>query len=81
MTFLRAFPFSFAILWRYLLVLPILIVALAVFGAVAVVFALVFGLFAPFLAILFVFLILVTYVPAISTFLPTSLMGPEIITN
>ena len=54
MTFLRAFPFSFAILWRYLLVLPILIVALAVFGAVAVVFALVFGLFAPFLAILFV---------------------------
>ncbi|WP_417245529.1 TRAP transporter large permease [Celeribacter sp.] len=35
----------------------------------------------PFLAILFVFLILVTYVPAISTFLPTSLMGPEIITN
>ncbi|WP_460273263.1 TRAP transporter large permease [Celeribacter sp. ULVN23_4] len=35
----------------------------------------------PFLAILFVFLILVTYVPAISTFLPTTLMGPEIITN
>jgi hypothetical protein len=53
-TFLRAFPFSFAILWRYLLVLPIMIVALAAFGAVAVVFALVFGLFAPFLAILFV---------------------------
>nr|WP_319246451.1 TRAP transporter large permease subunit [uncultured Celeribacter sp.] len=35
----------------------------------------------PFLAILFVFLILVTYVPAISTALPTALMGPEIITN
>jgi C4-dicarboxylate transporter DctM subunit len=35
----------------------------------------------PFLAILFVFLILVTYVPWISTWLPTSLMGPEIITN
>ncbi|NVK48053.1 MAG: TRAP transporter large permease [Rhodobacteraceae bacterium] len=35
----------------------------------------------PFLAILFVFLILVTYVPAISTYLPTTLMGPEIITN
>ena len=35
----------------------------------------------PFLAVLFVFLILVTYVPWISTFLPTSLMGPEIITN
>ncbi|MAC79000.1 MAG: C4-dicarboxylate ABC transporter permease [Rhodobacteraceae bacterium] len=35
----------------------------------------------PFLAVLFVFLILVTYVPWISTFLPTLLMGPEIITN
>ena len=35
----------------------------------------------PFLAVLFVFLILVTYVPWISTYLPNSLMGPEIITN
>lgn len=35
----------------------------------------------PFLAILFVFLILITYVPAISTFLPTVFMGPEIITR
>jgi C4-dicarboxylate transporter DctM subunit len=35
----------------------------------------------PFLAILFVFLIMVTYIPIISTFLPNSLMGPEIITN
>ena len=35
----------------------------------------------PFLAVLFVFLILVTYVPFLSTWLPTSLMGPEIITN
>ncbi|HBZ43689.1 MAG TPA: C4-dicarboxylate ABC transporter permease [Maritimibacter sp.] len=35
----------------------------------------------PFLAILFVFLILVTYIPWISTWLPNSLMGPEIITN
>ena len=36
---------------------------------------------APFLAVLFVFLILVTYVPWISTFLPNSVMGPEIVTN
>ncbi len=36
---------------------------------------------APFLAVLFVFLILVTYVPFISTYLPTTLMGPEIITK
>jgi len=35
----------------------------------------------PWLGILFVFLILVTYVPILSTFLPTQLMGPEIITN
>jgi C4-dicarboxylate transporter DctM subunit len=35
----------------------------------------------PFLAILFVFLILVTYVPPLSTFLPTIMMGPEIITQ
>lgn len=36
---------------------------------------------APFVMILFVFLILITYVPAISTWLPYSLMGPEIVTN
>ncbi|MHC0053958.1 TRAP transporter large permease [Actibacterium sp. D379-3] len=35
----------------------------------------------PFLAVLFVFLILVTYIPWLSTWLPISLMGPEIITN
>ncbi|UWQ16379.1 TRAP transporter large permease [Jannaschia sp. M317] len=33
---------------------------------------------APFLAVLFVFLILVTYIPAISTYLPNSVMGPQI---
>lgn len=35
----------------------------------------------PFLGVLFVFLILITYVPFLSTWLPTSLMGPEIITK
>ena len=35
----------------------------------------------PFLGVLFVFLILITYVPIISTFLPTYFMGPEIITK
>ncbi|KEJ97830.1 TRAP transporter large permease [Pseudosulfitobacter pseudonitzschiae] len=35
----------------------------------------------PFLAVLFVFLIMVTYIPAISTWLPTMMMGPEIITK
>ena len=35
----------------------------------------------PFLAVLFVFLIMVTYIPIISTWLPTTFMGPEIITK
>ncbi|MDF1727625.1 MAG: TRAP transporter large permease [Sulfitobacter sp.] len=35
----------------------------------------------PFLAVLFIFLIMVTYIPVLSTFLPTLMMGPEIITN
>ena len=35
----------------------------------------------PFLGILFIFLIMVTYIPWISTFLPTWLMGPELITQ
>ncbi len=35
----------------------------------------------PFLAVLFVFLILITYVPWISTVLPNAVMGPEIITR
>jgi C4-dicarboxylate transporter DctM subunit len=35
----------------------------------------------PFLAVLFVFLIMVTYIPWLSTFLPNTFMGPEIITR
>ena len=35
----------------------------------------------PFVCVMFIFLIMVTYIPAISTWLPTMLMGPEIITN
>ncbi|MCB1425869.1 MAG: TRAP transporter large permease subunit, partial [Notoacmeibacter sp.] len=35
----------------------------------------------PFVAVLFAFLILVTYVPVISTWLPYALMGPEIVTR
>ncbi len=33
----------------------------------------------PFTAVLFVFLIMVTYIPIISTWLPTLMMGPEVI--
>ena len=35
----------------------------------------------PFVAVLFLFLIIVTYTPFLSTWLPYSLMGPEIITK
>jgi len=35
----------------------------------------------PFVSIMFIFLILVTYLPFLSTWLPTLLMGPEIITK
>ncbi|KNG92350.1 TRAP transporter large permease [Pseudaestuariivita atlantica] len=35
----------------------------------------------PFLAVLFVFLIMVTYIPWLSTFLPNTFMGPELITK
>jgi C4-dicarboxylate transporter DctM subunit len=35
----------------------------------------------PFVGILFVFLIMVTYIPIMSTWLPTLFMGPEIITK
>ncbi|MDF2231439.1 TRAP transporter large permease [Albimonas sp. CAU 1670] len=35
----------------------------------------------PWLGILFIFLIMVTYIPPMSTFLPTYFMGPEIITK
>ncbi len=35
----------------------------------------------PFLAVLFVFLIMVTYIPWLSTALPNAVMGPEIVTK
>ncbi len=35
----------------------------------------------PFVAVLFLFLIIITYVPIISTWLPYTLMGPEIVTR
>ncbi len=35
----------------------------------------------PWVGIMFIFLIMVTYIPIISTWLPTTMMGPEIITR
>jgi C4-dicarboxylate transporter DctM subunit len=35
----------------------------------------------PFLGVMFIFLIMLTYIPAISTWLPTLMIGPEIITR
>ncbi|QID18608.1 TRAP transporter large permease [Nitrogeniibacter mangrovi] len=35
----------------------------------------------PWVAIMFVFLLIITYIPWVSTWLPTLMMGPEIVTN
>jgi C4-dicarboxylate transporter DctM subunit len=35
----------------------------------------------PFVIVLLVFLVIVTYLPFLSTWLPYSLMGPELIVN
>ncbi len=42
-------------MWRYLLVLPILVIALILFALIAVAFALLVGFVAPFLMVLFIF--------------------------
>lgn len=52
MYLLRAFPFSFAILWRYALVLPILVLVLIVYGFMAAVMAFVLGYVSPAFAAL-----------------------------
>ncbi|WP_341365480.1 hypothetical protein [Yoonia sp. BS5-3] len=52
MYILRAFPFSFAILWRYALVLPIMVLVFCVYAIVAVMFGYLFGLISPAIAIL-----------------------------
>ncbi|SFS15093.1 hypothetical protein [Yoonia litorea] len=48
MIFLRAFPFSFSILWRYAIALPALILSLVAFGVIAVVLVLVASVLSPF---------------------------------
>lgn len=52
MIFLRAIPFSFAILWRYVLVLPILIVALTMLGIMGFIFMLISALISPIFTIM-----------------------------
>lgn len=52
MTFFRAIPFSFAILWRYAIVLPLMIIAFAMFAIMAIVPFLIIGIASPFLAML-----------------------------
>lgn len=53
MIFFKAFLLSFAILWRYLLVLPLLLILLVLFGVVSFVVSALLGLFAPFLSLVF----------------------------
>ncbi|MEM6311201.1 MAG: hypothetical protein AAF754_14250 [Pseudomonadota bacterium] len=52
MYILRAFPFSFAILWRYALVFPVMFLVLLIYGTLAVVLGLIFGLASPAFAVL-----------------------------
>ena len=52
MLFLRSILFSFSILWRYVIVLPLLILALIMFGIAAIFPVFMIGLVAPFFAVL-----------------------------
>lgn len=52
MFILRAFPFSFSILWRYALVLPIMLMVFCVYGIIALFFGFLFGVVSPALAAL-----------------------------
>ena len=52
MIVLRAIPFSVAILWRYLLVFPFLIIAFFFFGLLAVFLVVIFGFVSPLLGLL-----------------------------
>ncbi len=52
MIILRALPFSLAILWRYLLVFPFLLIAFAIFGLIALFLVVIFGFVSPLLGIL-----------------------------
>ena len=52
MIFLRAFPFSLSILWRFAIALPALIISLIAFAFFAVILFFVAGLISPFIAIL-----------------------------
>ena len=54
MTLLFAFPFSFAILWRYVLVFPFLLLAMAVFGFLFGMIVFVLALVSPIIAIILV---------------------------
>lgn len=54
MFILRAFPFSFSILWRYALVLPIMVLVFCVYAIIAFFFTFLFGIVSPALAVLMV---------------------------
>ena len=53
MVFLRAFPFSLSILWRFVVALPGLIIALLAFGFLAGILLFISSLISPFIAMLF----------------------------
>lgn len=54
MLFLRAIPFSFAILWRFAIVLPVMLLVMVVFGIQAAILTVFFGFIAPLFAVLMI---------------------------
>lgn len=73
MLFLRAIPFSFAILWRLVLVLPFMVLALIVFGIIGLVFFFALALILPELAVLMVTVVLFAATSVIPTMVGTRL--------
>ena len=54
MIFLRAFPFSFDILWRFAIVLPLLLIGIVMVAVLAVMATFFFGLISPLIGLLIV---------------------------
>jgi hypothetical protein len=52
--FFRAIPFSFSILWRYVIALPVLVIMLVAFGLIAAILAFVASMLSPFVAMLII---------------------------
>ncbi|WP_333713982.1 hypothetical protein [Yoonia sp.] len=54
MIFFRAIPFSFSILWRYLIAFPVLVIMLVVFGLIAAILAFIASMLSTFVSVLII---------------------------